>query len=156
MKLGAQQELFMENLPYLILKAHELGFKVRGGDLFRDPRATYGSRSSKHHRKLAIDLNLFHRGKYVTDGTVHQGLGEWWESQGGIWGGRFEDGNHYEAPDNGLWVPHLDGEPLVPHPLRDADILTVPVGEGDETCPDLRCAHPNCPVHGFYNNEPEK
>jgi len=28
----------------------------------------------------------------------HRQLGEWGESQGGIWGGRFNDGNHYEWP----------------------------------------------------------
>lgn len=38
MKLGEKQELFMRLLPRLIDKAHELGFEIRGGDLFRDPR----------------------------------------------------------------------------------------------------------------------
>lgn len=38
MRLGAKQELFMRLLPALICKAHELGFEIRGGDLFRDPR----------------------------------------------------------------------------------------------------------------------
>lgn len=38
MKLGEKQELFMCLLPRLIDKAHELGFEIRGGDLFRDPR----------------------------------------------------------------------------------------------------------------------
>ena len=28
-------------------------------------------------------------------------LGEWWESQGGTWGGRFRDGNHYGLEHDG-------------------------------------------------------
>jgi hypothetical protein len=49
--------------------------------------------------RLAIDLNLFDSdGTYLTDTEDHRRLGEWWEAQGGIWGGRFNDGNHYEWP----------------------------------------------------------
>ena len=33
----------------------------------------------------------------------HEPLGEWWESIGGVWGGRFNDGNHYESPYPGEW-----------------------------------------------------
>jgi len=95
----------MRLLPRLIDKAHELGFEVRGGDLFRDPRVHgqhgtkkgYGRSRSNHKLKLAIDLNLFLAGSYIADTEGHRDLGEWWEQQHELcrWGGRFNDGNHY-------------------------------------------------------------
>jgi len=105
MRLGEKQELFMRLLPRLIDKAHELGFEIRGGDLFRDPRVHgthgtkegYGRSRSNHKLKLAIDLNLFRDGSYIADTAGHRELGEWWEQQNELcrWGGRFNDGNHY-------------------------------------------------------------
>jgi hypothetical protein len=103
--LGSKQELFMRLLPHLINKAHALGFEVRGGDLFRDPRVFgavgvklgYGVASSCHKLKLAIDLNLFKDGNFLAATEDHKELGEWWEKQHELcrWGGRFQDGNHY-------------------------------------------------------------
>lgn len=118
MNLGEKQELFMRLLPRLIDKAHELGFEIRGGDLYRDPRLHgvvgekkgYGHSKSCHKIKLAIDLNLF---KDVdNDGDMdflektefHRPLGEWWEKQHPLarWGGRFNDGNHYSLEHEGM------------------------------------------------------
>lgn len=105
MRLGQKQELFMRLLPRLIDKAHSLGFEIRGGDLFRDPRVHghygekvgYGRSKSNHKLKLAIDLNLMKDGKLVRSTSGHKELGEWWEQQHELcrWGGRFKDGNHY-------------------------------------------------------------
>lgn len=107
MQLGKKQELFMRLFPRLIDKAHELGFEVRGGDLFRAPLVFgeydeykgYGARKSCHKLKLAIDLNLFKNGRFITTTKGHKELGEWWEAQHELcrWGGRFKrgDGNHY-------------------------------------------------------------
>jgi len=50
---------------------------------------------------MAVDLNLFKDCVYLAETEHHRELGEWWESIGGIWGGRFEDGNHYEWPRGG-------------------------------------------------------
>ena len=112
MKLGQQQELFMRLLPRLIDKAHELGYELRGGDLFRDPRShgrlgkpgPYGNKYSCHKLKLAIDLNLFKDGVYLSATEDHRPLGEWWEKQHELccWGGRFNDGNHYSLTYQGL------------------------------------------------------
>lgn len=111
MTLGQKQELFMRMLPRLIDKAHELGYEVRGGDLFRDPRVHgamgekkgYGNTNSCHKLKLAIDLNLFNKGgEFMQTTEDHRELGEWWESQGGTWGGRFNDANHYSLEHNGM------------------------------------------------------
>jgi hypothetical protein len=118
MKLGKKQELFMRLLPRLIDKAHSLDFEIRGGDLFRDPRAfgklghymsnligrVYGHRYSGHKLKLAIDLNLFKNGEFKTSTEDHRELGEWWETQHELcsWGGHFNDGNHYSLEHNGM------------------------------------------------------
>ena len=111
MTLGEKQELFMRLLPRLIDKAHELGFEIRGGDLFRDKRVhgelgakkAYGHRNSAHKLKLAIDLNLFLAGAWQTETSQHEELGTWWEAQDELckWGGRFNDGNHYSLEHNG-------------------------------------------------------
>lgn len=58
--------------------------------------------SSNHYNKLAIDLNLFKNGKYLDKTEDHRELGEYWESIGGAWGGRFGDGNHYSLEYNGM------------------------------------------------------
>ena len=98
MSLIDKQAEFAKLVPRLIDKAHELGYEVTLGDAYRDPRCPYGSKSSLHNSRLAIDLNLFRDGVYLQETEDHARLGAWWESQGGIWGGRFDDGNHYEWP----------------------------------------------------------
>lgn len=111
MNLGAKQELFARLLPRLIDKAHELGFEVRCGDLYRDRRVHgdfgrkvgYGRAKSCHKLKLAIDLNLFKDGNFLQKTNDHLELGRWWEEQHELarWGGRFNDGNHYSLEHQG-------------------------------------------------------
>ena len=112
MKLVEKQWAFARKVSLLIQKANELGYEVSLGDAYRDPRCSYGSKSSRHKMRLAIDLNLFKDGLYLNKTEEHESLGLWWERQGGLWGGRWEDGNHYQAPD-GIWIPHKNGEYLV-------------------------------------------
>jgi hypothetical protein len=93
-------------LPRLLDKAHELGYELTLGDGFRDPRVFgmpgeqkgYGAMWSGHKFRIAIDLNLFRDGVYLTATEDHKPLGEFWESLHPEcrWGGRFKDGNHYE------------------------------------------------------------
>ncbi len=96
--LLSRQVTFTKMVPRLIDKAFDLGYDVTLGDAYRDPRCKYGSPVSRHRDRLAIDLNLFKYGVYLEDTVAHQPLGEYWESMGGVWGGRFKksDGNHYE------------------------------------------------------------
>jgi hypothetical protein len=108
MSLGMKQRLLTKLLPRLLDKAHELGFEVTLGDAYRDPRAfgvlgvkkNYGHAFSNHKLRLAIDLNLFRDGVYLTRTEDHKPLGEFWERLHPLcsWGGRFgtADGNHYE------------------------------------------------------------
>ena len=107
--LGQKQRRFAKLVPRLIDKAHELGFEVTIGDAYRDPRVhgewgtkkSYSASKSVHKQRLAIDLNLFKNGVYQTSSEAHRPLGEWWEKQGGCWGGRWNDGNHYSFEHNG-------------------------------------------------------
>ena len=107
--LGQKQRRFAKLVPRLIDKAHELGFEVTLGDAYRDPRVhggwgtkkSYSASKSVHKQRLAIDLNLFKNGVYQTSSEAHRPLGEWWEKQGGCWGGRWNDGNHYSFEHNG-------------------------------------------------------
>ena len=90
--LNDKQFEFARKVPLLILYAYELGYTITLGDA----AAWTGHREgSFHYKRLAIDLNLFRDGKYLTQTEDHQPLGEFWESIGGTWGGRWGDGNHY-------------------------------------------------------------
>ena len=93
----------------LLQQANALGYEVAFGDAFRDPRLhgefgvkkAYGNAKSQHKRRLAIDLLLFKDGVYLTDTQDYASLGVWWEQQGGAWGGRFSDGNHFSLAYQG-------------------------------------------------------
>ena len=110
MTLRQQQSKFARMVADLILKAYEMGYEITFGDAFRDPRLHgqvgefkgYGHPKSCHKLRLAIDLNLFKNGEFLGTTEDHKQLGEWWEAQGGTWGGRFEDGNHYSLEYNGM------------------------------------------------------
>lgn len=93
--LRKRQSKFVRKVIKLITHAHNLGYEITFGDAYRDPRCSYGSKKSFHHKRLAIDLNLFKDGKYLSKTEDHKPLGIYWESIGGTWGGRFNDGNHY-------------------------------------------------------------
>lgn len=108
--LRQKQSRFALMCARVILKAHELGFEITLGDAYRDQRVFgamgerqgYGESKSAHKQRLALDINLFKDGVYLQGSDAHRSLGEWWESQGGCWGGRFNDGNHYSVEHNGV------------------------------------------------------
>jgi hypothetical protein len=110
MTLRQKQSKFARMVADLILKAYELGYEITLGDAYRDPRLHggvglkkgYGHSKSCHKIRLAIDLNLFKDGVFLDKSDDHKILGEWWESQGGTWGGRFNDGNHYSLSHEGM------------------------------------------------------
>ena len=94
---------FMEMLPRLIDKAHELGYLVTPGQLKRCQDCHVGRVNSLHKKGLAIDLNLFSPdGIYLQKTEHHRALGEFWESLGGQWGGHWGDGNHYSIGYRGM------------------------------------------------------
>jgi hypothetical protein len=99
--LVEKQAAFSQAVARLIQMAHTLGYQVTFGDAYRDPRCPYGQPNSLHKSRLAVDLNVFRDGKYLTTGEQYTDLGEFWESIGGAWGGRFNDGNHFSFEHNG-------------------------------------------------------
>jgi hypothetical protein len=82
----------------LLIFIYEQGYEVSLDDAY----AKTGHRNnSNHYIRLAIDLNLFYAGKYLKKTSYHKQFGEYWESIGGSWGGRFGDGNHYSLEHRG-------------------------------------------------------
>lgn len=104
MSLQRLQSEFAICVARLILRADQLGYQVTFGDAYRDPRVTYGHPNSVHRKRLAVDLNLFKNGKYLTATEDHAILGQWWKAQHPLarWGGDFEDGNHYSFEYEGV------------------------------------------------------
>lgn len=112
MTLRQKQSKFAHMVAKLILKAYELGYEVTLGDAYRDPRlhgsvgikAGYGHSKSCHKIRLALDLNLFKDGKWLTTTEQFSELGEWWEQQDPMcsWGGRFNDANHFSFEHKGM------------------------------------------------------
>jgi len=112
MKLGDKQRMFTRMLANLFEFAHTRGFEFTLGDAYRDPRLHgevgvkmgYGHRNSCHKMRLAIDLNLFKDGVFLTETKDHEPFGLYWESLHSdcTWGGRFNDGNHYSITHNGM------------------------------------------------------
>ncbi|MGL5487860.1 MAG: M15 family metallopeptidase [Shewanella sp.] len=108
--LGQKQRRFTRMTAELIKFAYDNGYELTFGDAYRDPRLHgdmgikkgYGHASSNHKQRLAVDFNLFKDGKFLTSTEDHRPLGEFWESIGGSWGGRFNDGNHYSIEHNGV------------------------------------------------------
>lgn len=110
MTLGQKQRKFTRMIADLIVFAYSRGYELTFGDAFRDPRLHgelglkkgYGHPNSAHKHRLAVDLNLFKDGQYLAGTEDHHELGEYWESMGGAWGGRFGDGNHYSLEHGGV------------------------------------------------------
>ncbi len=105
MKLQAKQMLFTKLVADLLDFAHEDGYEVIFSYAFRCKDCPVGQEKSLHKKCLAIDLELFRDGKYLTETEDHRPLGDYWESLHPLccWGGRFkkEDGNHYSITHNG-------------------------------------------------------
>jgi hypothetical protein len=94
--LGKKQEEFSRALVLLLMYMHSEGFQTRLGDTY--PGKFEHAPGGKHPLGLAIDINLFRDGVYLTKTEDHEKFGKFWVALGGIWGGDWEDGNHYEWP----------------------------------------------------------
>jgi len=96
--LREKQSRFTRMVAQLIEFAYMQGYELTFGDTY----ATTGhKKNSNHYIRLAVDFNLFKDGKYLTDTSDHLVLGTYWESLGGAWGGRWNDGNHYSLEHEG-------------------------------------------------------
>ncbi len=114
MTLGEKQRLFVRLVGELIRFAYASGYELTFGDAYRSPEqakanaaAGSGIANSLHTQRLAIDLNLFKDGIYVTDSAAYKPLGDFWKGldAGCCWGGDFvtrADGNHFSIQHNGV------------------------------------------------------
>ncbi|WP_318365980.1 M15 family metallopeptidase [Enterobacter sp.] len=112
MTLGEKQQLFVVMIAQLINWAQDRGYRLTFGEAYRTPeqaalnaRKGSGISNSLHTQRLAVDFNLFINGVYQTKTENYLPLGEYWESIGGAWGGRFKsnpDGNHFSLEHNGV------------------------------------------------------
>lgn len=112
MTLGEKQQLFTVMIGNLIHWAEEKGYRLTFGEAYRTPEQAAlnakkgsGISNSLHTQRLAVDFNLFINGQYMTRTEDYRPLGEYWESIGGSWGGRFKsnpDGNHFSLEHNGV------------------------------------------------------
>src|ERR1700686_1905743 len=85
--MSALQEQFAQSVAKLIQKAAELGYGVTLGEAWRTPEQAQwdadhhiGVAHSLHMDRLAIDLNLFKDGQFLTAPDAYIQLGEWWKT----------------------------------------------------------------------------
>lgn len=103
--LGMHQEAFTRDLVRLISKAHELGYGVRLGEVFRSPEQQQiyiktgrsKTMNSMHLKKCAADLH------FTKDGELcyPEVLGKYWESldvlnKAGMFWSKFKDQPHFQ------------------------------------------------------------
>jgi hypothetical protein len=113
MTLSEKQRAFTKLVGLLILYAYEQGLELTFGEAYRSKeeaarlaKTGKGIKSSLHCDRLAVDLNLFKDGVYLTKSEDYRPLGKFWESLGTeevrtVWGGRFKDGNHFSIKHEG-------------------------------------------------------
>ena len=111
MTLGDKQRAFTRMIADLIQYAYNSNFELTFGDAYRDPRlhgnfgdrVGYSASNSLHKLRLAIDLNLFVDGEYITDGN-HKAWGllhNYWKSLGGSIGIKGDE-NHFSLEHKGF------------------------------------------------------
>lgn len=111
MRLSEKQCIFAQNVGKLIEFIYHAGYACTFGETFRTPlqaavyaRQGKGVEDSLHCKKLAIDLNLFKDGSYLTAFNDYEPFGHYWISlhPANRWGGHFEklvDSNHFEMQE---------------------------------------------------------
>lgn len=111
--LGQKQRRFLPLVAKLINFAYEQGYELSEGEGYRTPEQAAlnaqhhtGIANSLHTLRLAIDLQLFKDGVYITDSEEYRPLGEFWRTLDPdcCWGGDFEkrDGNHFSLSWGGI------------------------------------------------------
>lgn len=109
------QSLFVVCLGDLIRYAASKGYGLTLGEGYiQTPRKTRTGRvvedgvhmaKSLHYSRLALDLNLFVDGAFITNGehAAWLELGAFWEALDQLcrWGGRFQDANHFSMAYQG-------------------------------------------------------
>lgn len=116
MSLLEKQKLFAKFLNRFLNDLHDRGYEVTLGETYRPPemaeiyaRQNKGISNSLHTLKLAVDLNIFYQGKFLTTVEDLEIPGKLWKSYScsiaqTCWGGDFKipDANHYSIFHNGI------------------------------------------------------
>ena len=104
MTIGEKQALLTRSLALLINYMIAMGFEPRLKFVRRCDECPVGHERSLHKLSLAADIDLFLDGDYQPDTITHEVFGDFWESLGPyhVWGGRFDDGNHYSIEHGGM------------------------------------------------------
>jgi hypothetical protein len=112
--MSGLQEKFAQNVAKLIQQAQAMGYTVTLGEAWRTPQqaawnAQHGTgiQHSLHIERLAIDLNFFKNGEYISDGSRLKDIGAWWKTLDidCRWGGDFvhlPDANHFSMSPDGV------------------------------------------------------
>lgn len=113
--IHVKQTRFAQLAARLILHIFESGYECTLGEAYRAPEQAalnaqkgIGIKNTEHTKRLAIDLQLFKDGEYLTDSAAYKPFGDWWKLQGVdcCWGGDFaaphQDGNHFSIQDGGV------------------------------------------------------
>ena len=100
MTLRQKQSKFARMIADLIIFAYDSGYELTFGDAYVSTRTGHMT-ASLHYDRLAVDFNVFKDGEWLQVGEEFTDLGEFWESIGGSWGGRFEDGGHFSLAYGG-------------------------------------------------------
>ena len=106
-----KQQQFSKMLSQFLIWLFANDYEVTFGEVKRtkeqaeeNASKNIGILKSLHLISLAVDLNLFKNGQFLTDPNDYQLAGEYWESIGGSWGGRFKnvDADHFSLAYNGV------------------------------------------------------
>jgi len=112
--LGQKQRRFLPLLAKLIDYAYAQGFELIAGECYRSPEqaalnAQHGTgiANSLHTLRLAVDLQMFKDGIYLTDPIAYKALGEFWKTLDPdcAWGGDFKtlvDADHFSLSWGGI------------------------------------------------------
>lgn len=116
MTLNQYQQAFCALVAHFIIELNRRGYGVTFGEAWRSPteaainaKEKTGIRDSLHCERLAVDLNLFKEGHWLTTKEEYREAGELWEAQSQtdlyklVWGGNFKepDSDHFSMSYEG-------------------------------------------------------
>ena len=118
MTLSEAQRLHVRMAGRLLVYLHTQGYEATWGQTLRtqaeaDANAAAGVGISKslHLIGLAMDINLWRNGVYLTDSVDYQVLGTYWKSLHPLcrWGGDFKDAQGRPKPDGNHFSIEWEG-----------------------------------------------
>ena len=105
-ELLEKQLKFCQMIATLIQVINNYGYACKFGYALRCSDCPVGKETSLHKSSLAVDLLLFKPDEngnmvWLKETKDYEVFGLIWESMGGSWGGRFQDGNHFSLAHGG-------------------------------------------------------